>query len=168
MGTHPEIAGLIHTLRGHRVMLSGDLAHLYGVKTKVLVQSVKRNKRRFPEDFSFQLTKDEARILRSQIVTSSWGGTRFEPIAFTEQGVAMLSSILRSSRAIDANIAIMRAFVAARALAAQNRRILRQLAELESRVSRHDSEIGSLIDAIRGSLTEDEKPRRRIGFSSFE
>lgn len=101
-------------------------------------------------------------------MTSSWGGTRFEPIAFTEQGVAMLSSILRSSRAIDANIAIMRAFVAARALAAQNRRILRQLAELESRVSRHDSEIGSLIDAIRGSLTEDEKPRRRIGFSSFE
>lgn len=163
-----NLTELIHHIRGHRVMLSGDLAGLYGVRTKVLVQAVKRNRKRFPEDFGFQLTSEEARILRSQIVTSSWGGTRFEPFAFTEQGVAMLSSVLRSSRAIEANISIMRAFVAARALASQNRRVLRKLSELESRVSRHDTEIGSLIDAIRGSLTEDEKPRRRIGFSSGE
>lgn len=169
MGSLPDIAGLIHSLRGHRVMLSGDLARLYGVLPKALVQSVKRNRRRFPPDFCFQLTKEEGEILKSQIVISSWGGARrAAPYAFAEQGVAMLSSVLNSRRAVDANIAIMRAFVAARALASQNRHILRKLSEFESKVTRHDTEIGSLIDAIRGSLTEDAKPRRRIGFSSSE
>src|SRR3990167_8243076 len=102
----------IYTIRGHRVMLSTYLAELYGVQVKVLVQSVKRNKERFPEDFMFQLTEEEYTNLKSQIVTSSWGGLRrANPYAFTEQGISMLSSLLNSKRAIQMNITIMRTFV---------------------------------------------------------
>ena len=102
----------IYLIRGHKVMLSTDLAKLYGVEVRVLVQAVKRNIERFPEDFMFQLSQEEYENLKSQIVTSSWGGARrARPYAFTEQGVAMLSSVLRSERAIQVNIAIMRAFV---------------------------------------------------------
>ncbi|MDX6769993.1 MAG: ORF6N domain-containing protein [Elusimicrobiota bacterium] len=169
MGAHSDLAGLIHTLRGHRVMLSGDLAQLYNVLPKALIQSVKRNRRRFPDDFCFQLNASEWTNLKSQIVISSRGGVRrAAPYAFTEQGVAMLSSVLHSPQAIEANISIMRAFVAARSLAAQNRRILRKLSELESRVSKHDTEIGALIDAIRESIPEPEEERRRIGFQAPE
>lgn len=107
----PEVSNLIHVLRGRRVMLSGDLAILYGVEPRSLVQAVQRNRSRFPPDFLFQLTRQEARILKSQIVISSWGGARrSSPYAFTEQGVAMLSSVLRSHRAVKANIAIMLIF----------------------------------------------------------
>ena len=109
-----EIRSRIHTIRGKQVMLDKDLAELYGVGTKVLNQAVRRNEKRFPDDFMFQLKQEEWEILRSQIVTSSWGGVRYLPYAFTEQGVAMLSSVLRSDAAIEVNIRIMRTFVAVR------------------------------------------------------
>lgn len=109
-----RIESLIYEIRGHKVMLDRDLAKLYRVETKVLNQAVKRNLKRFPEDFMFRLTQQEYEILKSQFVTSSWGGTRKLPFAFTEQGVAMLSSVLRSDTAISINIRIMRAFVAIR------------------------------------------------------
>jgi hypothetical protein len=161
-----ELARLILTLRGQRVLLAGDLARLYGVEARALVQAVKRNRSRFPADFCFQLTADEGANLKSQSVISSWGGSRSAPYAFTEQGVAMLSSVLRSRRAIEANIAIMRAFVALRALAAQNKDILKKLTALESRVDRNDADIGALIDAIRERVTPEPSPRRRIGFQA--
>jgi DNA-binding PadR family transcriptional regulator len=146
-------------------MLSGDLARLYSVAPKVLIQAVKRNRNRFPSDFLFQLSPEEFQNLKSQFVTSSWGGVRRAlPYAFTEQGVAMLSSVLSSPRAIQANITIMRAFVRIRELASTNRELLRKLAELEKRVDRHDSDINRLIDAIRTEAIDVEEKRRRIGF----
>ena len=108
-----RIQRCIYMVRGCKVILDNDLAELYGVQTKVLLQAMKRNIERFPADFMFQLSSSEFKILRSQIVTSSWGGRRYAPYAFTEQGVAMLSSVLRSKRAIEINIAIMRVFCAA-------------------------------------------------------
>lgn len=129
------------------------------------VQAVKRNRERFPGDFCFQLSVSEYEILKSQSVTSSWGGPRrAAPYAFTEQGVAMLSSVLRSKGAISANISIMRAFVKVRELGAQNREIMQKLDALESRVDRHDADIGALIDSIREEAASPEPPRRRIGF----
>ena len=107
-------------MRGHKVMLDRDLAELYNVETKVLMQAVKRNSRRFPDDFMFQLTQQEFTNLKSQFVTSSWGGTRKLPHVFTEQGVAMLSSVLKSDRAVDVNIIIMRTFVQLRDMLASN------------------------------------------------
>lgn len=149
-------------------MLSGDLARLYQVQAKVLVQAVKRNIKRFPDDVCFQLTTGEYQNLRSQIVTSSWGGHRWPPLAFSEQGVAMLSSVLHSRRAIEANISIMRAFVRAREVGAQNRELLLKLDAIEKRVDHHDADIRYLIDAIRGSagidVSADEEPRKQIGF----
>ena len=109
-----KIESLIYEIRGHKVMLDRDLAKLYGVETKVLNQAVKRNIKRFPEDFMFQLTSEEYTVLKSQIVTSSWGGTRKLPFAFTEQGLAMLSGLLNSNIAINVNITIMRTFVSIR------------------------------------------------------
>ena len=109
-----KIESLIYEIRGHKVMLDRDLAKLYGVETKVLNQAVKRNIKRFPEDFMFQLTSEEYTVLKSQIVTSSWGGTRKLPFAFTEQGLAMLSGLLNSDIAINVNITIMRTFVSIR------------------------------------------------------
>src|SRR5262249_13242869 len=115
--THPSLISLdkitrrIYLIRGHKVMLDRDLAALYQVTTKALNQAVKRNASRFPADFMFQLTKEEAEILRSQTVTSRWGGRRYLPFAFTQEGVAMLSSVLKSERAVQMNILIMRAFV---------------------------------------------------------
>jgi hypothetical protein len=158
-------------VRAHKVMLDADLAALYGVPTKVLVQAVRRNIERFPQDFMFQLTQQELRILRSQIVTSSsrhpekWGGRRTLPYAFSEQGVAMLSSVLRSSRAIAVNIAIMRAFVRLRAMVAANAELAQQLDELERRIAHHDEAITSVVHAIRELMAPREpKPKRRIGF----
>src|ERR1700752_2896788 len=151
-------------LRGHRVLLDSTLAALYGVPTKVLVQSVKRNRERFPPDFMFVLNNHEVAGLRSQIVTSNRGGRRYLPLAFTEQGVAMLSSTLRSSRAVRANIEIMRAFVRLRAMISSNRELAGKLDELERRVSTHDRAIGDLIAAIRELATPVQpRPPRRIG-----
>jgi len=156
----------IFMLRGHKVMMSTDLARLYGVAPKVLVQAVRRNIERFPSDFMFQLSFQEVRNLKSQFVTSSWGGVRRAlPYAFTEQGVAMLSSVLRSKRAILVNIAIMRAFVKLRELVASRKELAAKLAELERKVASHDGHIKSLFQAIR-QLMEPAASKRRIGFQA--
>lgn len=126
-----RITGSIHTIRDRKVMLDRDLAVLYGVQTKALLQAVRRNARRFPADFMFQLTSQEFANLRSRIVTSSWGGTRYRPLAFTELGVAMLSSVLRSPRAIDVNIEIMRAFVQLRHFAMTHEELNKRIDVLE-------------------------------------
>ncbi len=120
-------------IRGEKVILDADLAKLYGVDTKVLVQAVKRNKDRFPSDFMFQLSQVEFSDLRSQFVTSTWGGRRYPPYAFTEQGVAMLSSVLRSSRAVAVNIEIMRTFVKLRRLLDSNDKLRKKLEALEQK-----------------------------------
>jgi hypothetical protein len=148
-------------------MLSIDLAELYGVEPRVLVQAVKRNIDRFPADFMFQLSRSELAALKSHIVISSWGGMRrATPYAFTEQGVAMLSSVLRSPRAIRVNIAIMRAFVKLREMAAAHTELAAKLAELERKVSRHDGHIRSLFDAIRELMKPPEPKRPAIGFQA--
>ncbi|HWG21353.1 MAG TPA: ORF6N domain-containing protein [Terracidiphilus sp.] len=151
-------------IRGHKVMLSTDLAELYEVIPKTLVQAVKRNIERSPGDFMFQLTREEFANLKSQIVTSSWGGARrATPYAFTEQGVAMLSSVLRSPRAVQVNIAIMRAFVKLREILATHRDLARRLDKLESS---YDAQFRAVFDAIRELMRPPEKPRRRIGFAA--
>lgn len=181
-----RIAQSIYLLRGQKVMLDFDLAALYGVGTKVLNQAVKRNRDRFPDDFIFQLTASETSLLRSQFVTlnkqlvgneenaGNWSqfvtssrkyrGRTYRPYAFTEQGVAMLSSALKSERAVKVNIAIMRAFVKLREALETNRELARKFSELEKRVGKHDEEIGAIIDAIRQLMAPPKKPAREIGF----
>ena len=155
----------IYLIRGQKVMLSTRLAKLYAVKVKALIQAVKRNIERFPEDFMFQLTGPEYEILKSQFVTSSWGGIRrANPYAFTEQGVAMLSSVLNSKRAIQVNIAIMRAFVKLRQILSTHKELAHKLNELEHKVENHDVEIRSIFDAIRQLMAPPAQPKRRIGF----
>jgi hypothetical protein len=189
-----RIAQSIYLLRGQKVMLDFDLAALYDVVTKVLNQAVKRNLERFPDDFMFQLSKEEMDLLRSQfvilnpqgkekdspqIVISSGASNRlrsqfvtlkrgqhlkYRPYAFAEQGVAMLSSVLKSERAVKVNIAIMRAFVKLREALETNRELARKFSELEKRVGKHDEEMGAIIDAIRQLMAPQKKPRREIGF----
>ena len=150
-----QISQSILVFRGHKVLLDEDLASLYGVTTSALVQAVKRNIGRFPEDFMFQLTAAEWAVLRSRIVipTSSRGGRRFAPYVFTEQGVAMLSSVLGSERAIAINIEIMRAFVKLRDLLSSNRELARRFAQLKTRLDKklteHDEAIAAILSAIR-------------------
>jgi ORF6N domain len=152
----------IYFLRGEKVMLSTDLARLYQVAPRVLVQAVKRNADRFPIDFMFQLTSKEFQNLKSQIVISSWGGLRRAiPYAFTEQGVAMLSSVLRSKRAVRVNIEIMRAFVRLRRLLTTNKELARKLDLLEKK---YDAQFKVVFDAIRGLMIPPEPKRRPIGF----
>jgi hypothetical protein len=149
-------------LRGHKVMLSIDLAEMYGVEPRALVQAVKRNRERFPKDFMFQLSEEEFENLKSQIVTSSWGGLRrARPYAFTEQGVAMLSSVLHSTRAVHVNIAIMRTFVRLRGMIASNKELARRLVELEKK---YDRQFKVVFDAIRELMAPTKTPVRRIGF----
>ena len=154
-------------IRGHKVMLDSDLAGLYAVETRALVQAVQRNRERFPDDFMFQLTKEEFDNLKSQSVISSsgWGGRRFPPYAFTEQGVAMLSSVLRSQRAVQVNIEIMRAFVRLREMLASNRELARRLDELEQR---YDAQLKAVFDVIRQLMAPPAQPRRRLGFRARE
>jgi hypothetical protein len=180
-----RIAQSICLLRGQKVMLDFDLAALYGVATKVLNQAVKRNRERFPADFMFQLTAEETSNLRSQFVTSRsqtignqsipmnrsqfvtlkrGQNIKYRPYAFTEEGVAMLSSVLNSARAINVNIAIMRAFVRLREALETNRELARKFAELEKRVGKHDAKIDAILDAIRQLMASPEEPRREIGF----
>jgi phage regulator Rha-like protein len=161
-----KIEQQIYLIRGHKVMLSNDLAELYQVEAKRLIQAVKRNKQRFPDDFMFHLSLNEFRNLKSQIVTSSWGGLRRStPYAFTEQGVSMLSSVLRSSRAIQVNIAIMRAFVKLRQMLSAHKELAQKLAELEQKIEKHDGEIGAIFQAIRQLMAPAPvRPRRKIGF----
>lgn len=165
-----QIEQVIFLLRGHKVMLDVDLAELYGVETRTLVQAVKRNIDRFPGDFTFQLTADEfeklrvhldASNLRSQIVISRWGGRRYPPYAFTEQGVAMLSSVLRSKRAVQVNIEIMRAFVRLRQILSSHKELARKLNELERK---YDAQFKAVFDAIRQLMTPPEGKRKHIGF----
>ena len=153
-------------IRSHKVLLSLDLAKLYGVEHKVLMQAVHRNRDRFPDDFMFQLTKGEFTILKSQFVTSSWGGIRKLPFAFTEQGVAMLSTVLHSRRAIQVNIEIMRAFVRLRALLSTHKELNRKLEELEKK---YDEQFAVVFRAIRELMAPPEPPpKRRIGFGVEE
>ncbi len=152
----------ILAVRGQRVMLDADLAALYGVPTKALVQAVKRNRSRFPADFMFQLTAPEQLGLRSQLVTSNArGGRRTSPYVFTEQGVAMLSSVLRSQRAVQVNIEIMRAFVRLRASQADHADLAHRLDELESR---YDRQFKAVFDALRALMAPPGQPAKRIGF----
>ena len=149
-------------------MLDRDLADLYSVGTKVLKQAVKRNIDRFPPDFMFVLTREEFSNLRSQIVTSSssqWGGPRYEPMVFTEQGVAMLSSVLRSKRAVQVNIEIMRAFVRLRQMLAADKDLERKLAALERK---YDDQFKIVFEAIAELMIPPEKPRKKIGFEIKE
>jgi hypothetical protein len=158
-----RIERAILVLRGHKAMLDADLAAMYGVETKVLVRAVKRNKDRFPSDFMFQLSQDEFEGLRFHFGTSSsWGGRRYLPYAFTEQGVAMLSSVLRSRRAVQVNIEIMRAFVRMRQMIASHTELARRLGELEKR---YDAQFKVVFNAIRELMKPQAPPRRRsIGF----
>ena len=159
-----RIERAILVLRGHKVMLDSDLATLYAVETKVLNQAISRNIERFPEDFMFQLTEAEAAFLRSQTVTLKTGRgqhRKYLPYAFTEQGVAMLSSVLRSPRAVQVNIEIMRAFVRLRQMLQTNADLARRLAALEKR---YDAQFRVVFDAIRQLMAPPERSRRSIGF----
>jgi hypothetical protein len=157
------LAGLVRWVRGERVMLDADLARLYGVETGDLNRAVKRNARRFPDDFMFVLNKQEVANLICQIGISSsgWGGRRKPVMAFTEQGVAMLSSVLRSDRAADVNIAIMRTFVQLRRLMDSNLELARKIAEMEKR---YDEQFGTVFQAIQQLIAEEAEPKRKIGF----
>jgi len=157
-----RIISRIFLIRGKKVMMDQDLAELYNVDTKVLIQSVKRNIKRFPGDFMFQLTKEEFIDLRSQFVTSSWGGRRYYPYAFTEQGVAMLSSVLNSERAIRVNIQIIRTFTQLRELLATHKDLREKIENMEKK---YDKQLREIFEAIKRLLTEEIKPKNPIGFS---
>jgi hypothetical protein len=155
----------IRWIRGQKVLLDADLAALYGVTTGNLNKAVGRNRDRFPSDFMFHLSAEEAEDLIFQIGRSKGrGGRRHRPYAFTEQGIAMLSSVLNSERAVKVNIAIMRAFVKLRQLLDTNRQLAQKFSELERHVGKHDQEIAVILEAIRQLMAPLEKPRREIGF----
>lgn len=159
-----RIIQAILMLRGQKIILGQDLAPLYDVTVGALTQAMKRNADRFAKDFVFQLTVEELTNLKSQFVISSWGGRRALPYAFTEQGVAMLSSVLNSARAVKVNIAIMRAFVKLRETLETNRELARKFEELERRVGKHDVEIDAILEAIRQLMAPSKQSRREIGF----
>jgi hypothetical protein len=155
----------IFLLRGHRVILGGDLAVFYDVEPRVLSQAVKRNLDRFPEDFMFVLSSEEWQDLKSQNVISSWGGIRSAPMAFTEQGVAMLSSVLRSERAVQVNIQIMRTFVQMRRVLTEHRELAAKLDALEQK---YDDQFRVVFDAIRQLMAPPMEKKRSIGFVQDE
>lgn len=158
----------IYLIRGQKVMLDSDLAELYGTETFNLNKAMKRNIERFPEDFMFQLMKEEADSLRFQIgmskTTKGRGGRRYLPYAFTEQGVAMLSSVLNSKRAVQVNIAIMRAFVKLREILSTHKELAHKLKQFENRIERHDEEIKAIFNAIRQLMAPPETKKKKIGF----
>lgn len=159
--TNDLILSQVYILRGQRIMLSTHLAELYEVEPRTLIQAVKRNRERFPDNFMFQLTDIEFANLRSQIVISSWGGMRTAPYAFTEQGVAMLSSVLRSPRAIKVNIQIMRTFVQLRQLISTNKDLAMKIEALEAR---YDEQFRIIFDALRELMTLEAILKAPIGF----
>jgi hypothetical protein len=165
-----KILNRIYVIRGEKVMLDQDLAAMYAVETKQLKRQVKRNIDRFPKDFMFELTKKEFENLRSQISTSSWGGTRYMPMAFTEQGVAMLSSILNSKTAIEVNIRIIRVFTRLREYALTHKEILLQLAKLEKEVKGNSKDIENIFMVLKELLEKESKPtpRNKIGFKQYD
>ncbi len=163
----------IHLIRDQKIMLDYDLAELYGVETRALKQAVKRNINRFPADFMFELTKAEHDNLRSQNVISSWGGTRYLPMAFTEHGVLMLSSVLKSDRAIEMSIQIVRIFNKMRELLLTHKDILLKLEKMEILLTHHDQDIAVIFDYLKKLLNDDKKKvnqeaRRRIGYKKDE
>jgi len=158
-----RIRQCIYLIRKHKVMLDRDLAALYGVPTKRLNEQVQRNIGRFPSDFMFQLNDSEAQALRSQIATSKKGrgGRRYNPYAFTEQGVAMLSSVLRSKRAVQVNIAIMRTFVKLRQILADNALLRRKIESMERK---YDEQFQQVFAVLKYMIAEESKPKEQIGF----
>ena len=158
------IANKIYYIRGEKVMIDRDLAELYNVPNKRLNEQVKRNIRRFPPDFMFRLTKKEYENLKSQIATSRWGGTRKMPHVFTEQGVAMLSSILNSERAIRVNIQIIRVYTKMRKLLLTHKDILLKLEQLERKTGSHDEKIELIFNYIKELIQEKSEPRKKIGY----
>ena len=155
------IQNKIIEIRGHRVMLDFHLAELYEVETRVLKQAVRRNIERFPEDFMFELTQEELNSIRSQFVTFVWKPITYAPFVFTEQGVAMLSSVLKSQKAIQVNVEIMRAFVQIRKFALQNSEIIQRIDEIEEK---YDDQFKEVFTALRYLIDPPEKERRRIGY----
>ncbi len=155
----------IFEIRGHRVMLDRDLAEMYSVETRVLVQAVKRNINRFPEDFMFQITKREFQILISQTVTSSWGGTRKLPFAFTEHGVAMLSSVLKSNRAVEVNLSVIRAFIVMRQLATNHEDILKKIKELEEK---YDKNFDEIYEALNSLINPPKSKHKKMGYRDYD
>ncbi|MBL4890126.1 MAG: ORF6N domain-containing protein [Candidatus Lindowbacteria bacterium] len=162
-----KIAGYIFEIRGQRVILDEDIARLYEVETKVLNQAVSRNSDRFPPDFMFSLIKGEFPILKSQFVTSRWGGRRKLPRAFTEQGVEMLSGVLKSRKAVEVNIAIMRVFVNLRRRFDSDGRVIEKIDELEERVGTYDLHIQEIFKTLRYLTTSPPKPKRKIRFQAL-
>ncbi len=158
------ISGLIHYIRGEKVILDVDLARLYGVEVKRLKEAVRRNIFRFPKDFLFVLSKKESVNLRSQIATSSWGRYRYQLFAFTKHGVAMLSSVLNSEKAIEVNIAIMRAFVQMRKFFETNKELAEKIEELERTVSSHDEDILLIFETIKQLMHKKSQPMEPVGF----
>jgi hypothetical protein len=163
-----KVDSRIFVLRGQRVILDADLAELYGVEVRHLNQQVKRNAKRFPLAFRFQVSEDELKILRSQNVISreGHGGARYRPYAFTEHGAIMAATVLNSERAIEMSVFVVMAFVRMRRAIAGNRQILTKLAELEHRLEAHDSDILELMEAIRELMSPAEPTRTRIGFEA--
>jgi hypothetical protein len=151
----------IFLIRSEKVMFDIDLAKLYGVETKHLIQAVKRNISRFPPDFMFQLSDEEFANLRSQNVTSSWGGRRYPPYVFTEQGIAMLSSVLKSERAVKVNITIMRAFIQLRKMVANHSELFRKVEAMEKK---YDTQFKVVFDVIKSLIETPPKEKRKIGF----
>lgn len=169
--TDEKIINKIYLVRGQKVMLDMDLAELYNVETKALKQSVKRNIERFPEDFMFVLTPKEFRILRSQIVTSSWGGLRYPPMAFTDLGVSQLSSVLKSKRAIAVNLQIMRVFNRMQKMLLNYKEILLKIEKIEQQLlkqidksQKHEEEIQLIFNALKQLLAEPSRQRKQIGY----
>ena len=157
-----RIIDKIHVVRGMKVMLDYELAELYEVETKHLKRQVRRNRDRFPDDFMFELVRDEyMEILRCQIGTSSWGGTRYTPMAFTEQGVAMLSSVLNSTRAIQVNIQIMRTFTNLRQMVLTHDDLRRRIEAMEQK---YDEQFRIVFEAIKQMLRDEATPKKKIGF----
>jgi phage regulator Rha-like protein len=166
-----KVINKIYLIREKRVMLDSDLAEMYAVETKQLKRQVKRNPERFPKDFMFELTKKEFENLRNQIGTSSWGGTRYMPMAFTEQGVAMLSSVLNSATAIDVSVQIIRVFSKMRELLLTNKDILLKMEQVEKKMMQqdgkmrqYDKDIQLIFEALKKLLNPPQEPRKRIGF----
>ena len=161
---HEIIEAKIYIIRGKKVMIDSDLAALYEVETKTLNRAVKRNIDRFPDDFMFKLTKEEFENLRCQIGTSSWGGQRYLPYAFTENGVAMLSGILNSKRAIQVNIQIMRTFTKIREMILTHKELKQNIEKIEQRVEGHEQYFKIVFDALKQLMEPDIKTSKKIGF----
>jgi len=167
LGKVEDITRTILVLRGRRVLLDAELAVLYGVKTRRLNEQVRRNRKRFPDDFLFELTTEEFANLKSRFATSSWGGRRKRPLAFTEHGAIQAATILNSPRAVEMSVYVVRAFVTLRKVLSTNRQLARRFEQLESRLNRklteHDEAIAAILSAIRELMRPRDPPRRGIG-----